>query len=218
MTIRPDLRRLVLRHAVLVPMMLATMVPAHADAEVKRTLNADGTVSMTYATPVDAYGAVIGLDLSKAATSAAPSVVQGASDVGGTAYAKVTISHLPDWMMWEKGAVNVSVDPSEASGKVGTTFSRTFSLSDGLAATLADTYQVAAGSQSWETDKSISVSLKETGTTLSLGTKATSDTPQLLPSLSARQQVAGNLSVTTSIADTGSTLNKSITAGFTHRW
>ncbi|MEP9353366.1 hypothetical protein ABLE93_07185 [Xanthobacter sp. KR7-65] len=211
-------RSAVLRRAALLPVLVLAVVPARAEGEAKRTLNADGTVSMTYATPVDEYGAVIGIDLSKAAGSVAPSVVQGAGDLGGTAYAKVTLAHLPDWMVWEKGAVNISVDPNDAHSKVATTFSRDIPLSGALAATLADSYQIANGSEAWATDKSLSLKLNETGTTFAIATRATSDTQQFLPSVSARQQLAGNLSVTAAIADTGSTLNRSITAGFTHRW
>ncbi|MDI4662840.1 hypothetical protein K9U40_00580 [Xanthobacter autotrophicus] len=206
--------------ALLVPVVLVAAVPARADSssETKKTLNADGSVSMTYWSAVEDIGTVFGMDLSKAAASAAPAVASGASDLGGTAYAKVTLSQLPDWLLWQKGTVNVSLDPNGATGKVATTLSRTVTLSSGLDATLADTYRVASGSETWETDKSVSLKLVETGTTFSLATKATQETPTLLPSLSAQQKVLGDVTVTTSIADTGSTLNKSITAGFSHRW
>ena len=193
--------------------------PAFADgSEAKTALKADGSTSLTYSTPVEDYGAVVGLDLSAAGSSVAPTVGQSADGLGGTAYAKVTVARLPDWMVWEKGTVNVSVDPNDAASKLATTFERTIPLTSGLAATLADTYQVKTGSQAWETDKSLSLKLTETGTTFAVATKATSTSSQLLPTVSAQQQLAPDLTVTTSVADTGSTLNKSITAGFTHRW
>lgn len=193
--------------------------PALADGtEAKTALKADGSTSLTYSAPVQDYGAVVGLDLSAAGSSVAPVVGQSADGLGGTAYAKVTVSRLPDWMVWEKGTVNVSVDPNDAASKLATTFERTIPLIDGLAATFADTYQVKAGSAAWEADKSLSLKLTEVGTTIAVTTKATSGSPQFLPTVSAQQQLAPDLTVTTSVADTGATLNKSITAGFTHRW
>lgn len=200
--------------------LLALAVPARAEIEsqARRTLNADGSVSLTYSTPVDELGTVFGLDLSRGATSAAPAVGTASGDIGGTAYAKVLLSRLPDWMVWEKGAVNVSVDPNDARSKVATTFSRSVTLTDGLAATLADTYQLASGSDAWETGKSVSLHVTDTGTTVSLAAKASSETSAFLPTLSAQQKLAGGVSVTTSVSDTGSSLNRSITAGFSHRW
>lgn len=217
MAVRRPLKRATILPALLLPVLAG--VPAHADGtEARSALKADGSTALTYSTPVQDYGAVVGLDLSAASSSVAPAVGQSADSLGGTAYAKVTISRLPDWMVWQKGTVNVSVDPNDAASKLVTTFERTLPLGSSLAATLADTYQVKAGSQAWETDKSLSLKLVDTGTTFALSTKATSDTPQLLPTLSAQQQLAPELTLTTSVADTGSTLNKSITAGFTHRW
>ncbi|MFG1349367.1 hypothetical protein [Xanthobacter autotrophicus] len=206
--------------ALLLPVLLCAAAPVRADggSETKKTLNADGSVSMTYWSAVEDIGTVFGMDLSRSATSAAPVVASGASDLGGTAYAKVTLAQLPDWLLWQKGTVNVSLDPAGATGKVATTFSRTVTLASGLDATLADTYRMASGAEAWETDKSVSLKLVETGTTFSLATKATQETPTLLPSLSAQQTVLGDITVTTAVADTGATLNKSITAGFTHRW
>lgn len=217
MAIRRPLMRSALLPALLSPLFAAA--PALADGtEAKTALKADGSTSLTYSTPVQDYGAVVGLDLSATGSSVAPTVGQSADGLGGTAYAKVTVARLPDWMVWEKGTVNVSVDPNDAASKLATTFERTIPLTSGLAATLADTYQVKAGSQAWETDKSLSLKLTDVGTTFAVSTKATSNSPQLLPTVSAQQQLAPDFTVTTSVADTGSTLNKSITAGFTHRW
>jgi len=208
------------RTALLLPVLVALAGPALADGQVvaKTSLNADGTTSMTYSSAVDDLGTVFGMDLSTAAASAAPVPAAGASDLAGTAYAKVSLRSLPDWMLWQKNTVNVSLSPTDARGKVATTFERTIPLVDGIDAVFADSYAVAGGAQAWETDKTVSLKLAETGTTFSLATKATQETPKLLPSVSAQQKLFGDVSVTTSLADTGSTLNKSITAGFSHRW
>lgn len=213
-------RTALLLPALILPGFMGLAAPALGGSagEAKRTLNADGTTSMTYSNPVDEFGTVFGLDLSKAAASAAPVPATGASDLAGTAYAKISVQNLPNWMLWQKSTVNLSVSPADATGKVATTFSRTFPVADGIDATLADTYAVAGGSDAWETDKSVSLKLVETGTTFSLATKASQDTPAFLPTLSAQQKLFGDISLTTSLADTGANLNKSITAGFSHRW
>lgn len=207
--------------ALLLPAALLAASPALADPTVaaKNTLNADGTTSMTYASAVDEFGAVFGMDLSAASVSAAPTTGSAAGTLGGTAYAKVNLSTLPDWLPWQKNSVKLSVDTSGATGKVATTFSRTFAVATGLDATLADTYAVtSATGDAWETDKSVSLKVVDTGTTFSLATKATQETPDFLPTLSAQQKVFGDFAITTSVADTGSALNQSITAGFSHRW
>lgn len=207
--------------ALLAPLTVALAAgPALADGKVeaKRTLNADGTTSYSYSSALDDLGAVFGMDLSRAASSAAPTVAAGASDLGGTAYAKFALPELPAWMLWQKSTVNLTIDPTDAHSKVGTTFSRTVSLGEGLDATLADTYKVNATTQAWETDKSLSLKLAETGTTFSLGARATADAPTLAPTLSAQQKVLGNINVTTSVAESGSSLTRSITAGFSQRW
>lgn len=205
--------------AALVLCLAAAPACADGQGEAKASLNANGTTALTYSTPPTDFGTVFGLDLSKAASSAAPASGASAGELGGTAYAKVSLNQLPGWMLWQTSTVNLSIDPSDARSKVATTFSRTVTLVGGLDATLADAYQVASGSEAWETAKSVSLRLVDTGTTLSLTGKATQDAPRaLLPTLSAQQKVFGDLAVTTSVADTGATLNKSITAGFTHRW
>ncbi|MFS8038503.1 hypothetical protein ACI7BZ_16370 [Xanthobacter sp. AM11] len=206
--------------AFLLPLALLAASPAAADPTVqaKRTLNADGTTSLTYSSAVDEIGTVVGMDLSAAAASAAPVAGTDASTLGGTAYARLNLAALPDWLVWQKSSVNLEVSPANGAGKVATTFSRSFTVATGLDATLADTYSVTSASDAWETDKTVSLKLVETGTTFSVGTKATQETPNFLPTVSAQQKLFGDISLTTSVADTGSTLNKSITAGFSHRW
>lgn len=208
------------RLSALLALLAVAPAPALADgqAEAKRTLNADGTTSYSYSSPLDDLGAVVGMDLSRAASSAAPALSAGASDLGGTAYARFALPDLPAWMLWQKGTVNLSIDPTDARSKLGTTFSRTVSLAGGLDATLADTYKVNAATQGWETDKSLSLKLIETGTTFSVGAHATHEAPSLAPTLSAQQKVLGAINVTTSLTESGSSLNRAITAGFSQKW
>jgi len=200
---------------------------AHAQSAVtaKRTLNADGTTSMTYVRDVSAFdleglATQVGLDMSAAKASAAPAPVAGAESVSGTAYAKVSLAALPDWLLWQKGAVNVAVSPTDEESRMGTTLSRSWTINDGLKAVVADSYELSrsGSSNGWQTDKTLSLANSNTGTTVSVGAHAADDTAGLLPSVSAQQKVVGNFQVTTTLADNGSDLNKSVTAGFTHRW
>ena len=103
---------------------------------------------------------------------------------------------------------------------MGTTLSRSWTINDGLKAVVADSYELSrsGSSNGWQTDKTLSLANSNTGTTVSVGAHAADDTAGLLPSVSAQQKVVGNFQVTTTLADNGSDLNKSVTAGFTHRW
>ncbi|MFG1480808.1 hypothetical protein V5F53_19435 [Xanthobacter sp. V4C-4] len=201
-------------------LLLATGAQAQSEMTAKRTLNADGTTSMTYAGDLSSLATQVGIDLSTTKTSAAPVAQPGTDTVSGTAYAKVTLAALPEWLLWQKGAVNVAVSPTEEESRVGTTLSRSWTINDGLKAELADSYQVgrSGATNGWQMDKSLSLQNIDTNTTFSVGARATDTSSRLLPSLSAQQKVIGDLHVTTTVADTGSDINKSITAGFSHRW
>jgi len=214
-----------MRHApaaVLTSAVLLAAGGAHAQTAVtaKRVLNADGSTSMTYSGEVSDLATQLGLDMSAARTSVAPAAQAGNDSVSGTAYAKVTLSALPDWLLWQKGAVNVAVSPTEEESRLGTTLSRSWTVNDGLKAELADSYQVGRSgtANGWQMDKSLSVTGLSTDTTVSVGARLTDEAQRLLPSVSAPQKVLGGIQVTTTVADTGSDINKSITAGFSHRW
>ncbi len=187
----------------------------------RQALNANGSTSMNYSTELSGLSTSFGLDMSAPAKSVVPQSVHGTEKVTGSAYARVSLSSLPDWLVWQKGAVNMVVNPTAEESRIGTSFSRTWAVNDGLKATLADSYSVAhnlSGTSSWKTDKSLSVKLEDTGTTLSIGASASDRSTQLQPSVTARQDIFGNLNVTTSVTDNGSTLDKSIRAGLSHRW
>lgn len=212
-----------IRHAPAAVLTSAVLLATGAHAQTvtaKRTLNADGSTSMTYSGEVSDLGTQVGLDMSAAKTSVAPVVQPGTDTVNGTAYAKVTLSALPDWLLWQKGAVNIAVSPTEEESRVGTTLSRSWTVNDGLKAELADSYQVGrtGTANGWQMDKSLSVTGLATDTTVSVGARLTDETQRPLPSISAQQKVLGGIQVTTTLADTGSDINKSITAGFSHRW
>lgn len=210
-----------IRHAPAAVLTSAVLLATAAHGQTaKRTLNADGTTSMTYSGEVSDLGTQLGLDMSTDKTSVAPVAQPGSDEVSGTAYAKVTLAALPDWLLWQKGAVNVAVSPTDEESKLGTTLSRSWTINDGLKAELADTYQLdrSGTDNGWQMNKSLSMTSVGTDTTLSVGASLTDEASRLLPSISAQQKVLGGLNVTTTVADTGSDINKSITAGFSHRW
>ncbi|WP_234049880.1 MULTISPECIES: hypothetical protein [unclassified Xanthobacter] len=212
-----------IRHAPAAVLTSAVLLATGAHAQsvtAKRTLNADGTTTMTYSGEVSDYGTLFGLDMSADKTSVAPVAQAGNDTVSGTAYAKVTLSALPDWLMWQKGAVNVAVSPTDEESRLGTTLSRTWTVNDGLKAELADTYQLdrSGSTNGWQMNKSLSMTSVATDTTFSVGARLTDEASRVLPSVSAQQKVLGGIQVTTTVADTGSDINKSITAGFSHRW
>ncbi|MGE4373055.1 MAG: hypothetical protein AB7E29_09185 [Xanthobacter sp.] len=214
-------RAVFLATAVVLPVFSAPALAGDMITTARHSLNANGSTSMNYSTQLEDMGAQIGLDMSAPGSSIAPQTVAGTANMTGTAYAKVSVSSLPQWLMWQKGAVNVKLNPTAEESKLSTSFSRTWTVNDGLQATLADSYEVAHNSSGagWSTDKSLSVKLEDTDTTLSVGAHASDSSQQFLGRVSARQKVFGNINVTASAAETSSDeLNKSITAGFTHRW
>lgn len=196
--------------------------PALADvtSQSKLTENKDGTTSLVFSNEVSDLGAKVGINVTEPAVDSLADPVAGQEGNSGSAFAKVTAKSLPDWMIWQKNTVDVSVSPADETSKVATTFSRTVTINPGVKATLSDTYAVSrTGSEdSWETDKTLSVKLEDTSTTFSVGTKAAEGTDHWMPSLSASQQIVEGFKVTTTVADTGDTLNRSVTASFTHRW
>lgn len=207
-------------------MLPALLVPLSANAgevvsSASRALNANGSTSMNYSTSLDELGATFGLNMSAPPASIAPQPVPGVDSVSGTAYARVSLSRLPEWLMWQNGAVNLVINPTAEESRIGTNFSRSWVVTDGLKATLADSYAVThrlSGDSSWKTDKSLSVKLENTGTTLSIATSVTDSAHNFQHRLSARQNIFGNLNVTTSLTDTGTSYDKSIRAGLSHRW
>ena len=142
-------------------------------------------------------------------------------------------------LIFDKTAIDARVDSGEANGKVGATLSRTVPLGSELSLIVRDQYSVTQSlhggaaastapqteptstmpSSAWNIDRSVSLKLGATGTTLSAGMATSSIDPQWHNKLSAEQKVFGLLSVTTSVSDPGTAAsNKSIIAGFKHTW
>ncbi len=195
---------------------------------VTRVTNTDGSAAVSVTSvPVWLEGARFGLDLSVAAATV--STVQPgrplpwavANTSAAAAWARMDVPVQAAFLPWTQSTVDMRLDPTQESGRLGTTFSRSWVVWDHITASFNDSYALtrsldqAAG---WETGKSVSLNLRDTGTVFSVATNLTSSDHAWLPSASAQQQLMGPLTLTTTVANTGSEISKSITAGFRHTW
>ncbi len=195
---------------------------------INREVKSDGSSSVNVSsTPGWLDGASYGVDMSLAAQPS--TTVQPAKPLPWTqpdsssaaAWAKVNVPTNTDVVPWSQTTVEMRVDPTQNQGKVGTTFSRDMKVTDHMTASVNDSYSMVRNSDNAsvvETGKSLSLKLDDFGTTFSVGATNTVGDKAWLPSASAEQKLIGPLSVTTSVADTGSEINKSITAGFKSKW
>lgn len=196
--------------------------------EITRTANADGSSAVSVAnTPVWLDGTKFGLDLSVAAASVAtvqpnkPLPWTATNTSSAAAWAKMSLPTQAEWLPWEQTTLDMRVDPTQDSSRLGTTFTRSWVVWDHVTASFNDSYAVTRNLDQgggWETGKSVSLDLKDTGTRVSVAANTSSSDHAWLPSATAQQQLLGPLSLTTSVANTGSEITKSITAGFRHTW
>jgi len=133
-------------------------------------------------------------------------------------------------LIYDKTEIGARLDQNDDNGRIAAVMSRTVPLGDELSLTLRDEYAVtqslspghnpnAGAAAAWSIDRSVRLSLGATGTTLSAGTATTSENGEWHNRLTAEQQIAGPLTVSTSVTDPGSGSSiKSITAGFKHTW
>ena len=218
----PDLFALMRRGGAFVSALMVCATPALADmsSQAKRSENKDGSSSMVFSNELADLGAEVGVSVSEPAVDELADPAAGQVGYTGSAFAKVTVKLLPDWMIWDKGALNVTLNPADEGGKVATTFSRTVDVMPGLKAVVADTYSFerTTSGEAWETDKSVSLKVEQTGTIFAVAAKASEDEVGWQPSVSAIQKLPGGLNLTTKVSDTGSEIDKSVMAGLTHRW
>lgn len=141
---------------------------------------------------------------------------QGSSDAA--AWARVSLPTGP--LFWDASSLTVRLDPLQAQRRVESAFSRDVPIAPQLKVGFADNYAfvMESGSQTWHTDKSVYMDVGATGTRLSLSAGLSSNDRTWLPSISAKQPLVGPVVLTTTVADTGTEINKSITAGFSRTW
>jgi hypothetical protein len=218
------------------PLRLPGGAGANSRFNWNKTDNADGSAKYSVNKPLAApWDAKIGADIS---------VAPSASDIGpirqwpasvpsagaGSAWANVAVPNF--------ATVELRAEPANDRDRVATRLERSLplgrSLSVTMQASLGVTEMVRTSSSAppttiacltppqsrvFDADKSLSLNILTTGTTLSAGSSANSGDPVMHNRLSAVQKIYGPLSVTGSFNDIGqATANKSITAGLNFGW
>ncbi len=212
---------------------LLTSAAGFAQAEdikttIVRTANTDGSAAVSVeSVPVWLDGTKFGLDLSLAAAPVGtvqpnrplPWTVTDTS--AAAAWARMSVPTQAQWLPWQETTLDMRVDPTQDSSRIATTFTRSWVVWDHVTASFNDSYALTRNLDQggrWETGKSVSLDLQETGTRLSVAANTNSSDHAWLPSASAQQQLLGPLSLTTTVSNTGTEITKSITAGFRHTW
>src|ERR1700722_11219692 len=137
----------------------------------------------------------------------AEKVTNGGSDPqsSGSAWAAITAPGVN--VIWDKTAVEARIDPSQEQSKLGTSLSKSLSLSDQYSLTLQNGYNViqqgivpvpgiiGRPSRSYETDQSAKLSIDDTGTSFSAGQTLSSADDRWLRRIGAEQKLFGGVSI-----------------------
>jgi hypothetical protein len=147
----------------------------------------------------------------------------------GSAWAAITAPGVG--AIWDKTAIEARVDPSQDQSKLGTSLSKSLSLSEQYSLTLQNAYNViqqgivpAPGLtgrtiRNHETEQSARLSIVDTGTSFSAGQTLSSTDDKWLRKIGAEQKLFGGVSISGSISETPlGTASKSISAGFKQSW
>jgi hypothetical protein len=147
----------------------------------------------------------------------------------GTAWAAVTAPGVAT--IWDKTSIEARVDPVQEQSKLGTSLSKSLSLSQQYSLTLQNGYNVIqqgfvptpgmAGhaTRNYETEQSAKLSITDTGTSFSAGQTLSSIDDKWLRKIGAEQKLFGGVSLSGSISETPlGTASKSISAGFKQSW
>jgi hypothetical protein len=147
----------------------------------------------------------------------------------GTAWAAVTAPGVAT--IWDKTSIEARVDPAQDQSKLGTSLSKSLSLSQQYSLTLQNGYNVIqqgfvptpgmAGhaTHNYETEQSAKLSITDTGTSFSAGQTLSSIDDKWLRKIGAEQKLFGGVSLSGSISETPlGTASKSISAGFKQSW
>lgn len=147
----------------------------------------------------------------------------------GAAWAAVTAPGVAT--IWDKTSIEARVDPVQEQSKLGTSLSKSLSLSQQYSLTLQNGYNVIqqgfvpapgmAGhaTRNYETEQSAKLSITDTGTSFSAGQTLSSTDDKWLRKIGAEQKLFGGVSLSGSISETPlGTASKSISAGFKQSW
>jgi len=146
----------------------------------------------------------------------------------GTAWASITGPGVP--RIWDKTAVDVSMDSGTDQGKVGTTLSRSLPLADNAySVTLQNAYRLtqpaptpltsAQESRTLEIERSARFSVNGTATSVIAGQTLSSTDEKWLGKVGAEQKLFGDITVNATVSETArGPANKALTAGFKTNW
>jgi hypothetical protein len=146
----------------------------------------------------------------------------------GTAWAAITAPGVAS--IWDKTAVEARLDPAQDQSKLGTSLSKSVTLSEQYSLTLQNAYNMIQlgvvptaltphATRNYETEQSAKFSISETGTSFSAGQSLSTTDDKWLRKIGAEQKIFGGVSLSGSISETPfGAANKSITAGFKQSW
>ncbi|MCS3446263.1 MULTISPECIES: hypothetical protein [Bradyrhizobium] len=148
---------------------------------------------------------------------------------GGSAWAAISTGGVAS--IWDKTSVEARVDPSADQSKVGTSLSKSVPLSEQYSLTLQNGYNliqqgvvpvpgiISHPSRSYDTDQSASLSVSDTGTSITAGQTLSTSDDRWLRRIGAEQKLFDGVTVSGSVGETsqGAT-NKSISAGYKRSW
>ncbi|QIG97403.1 MULTISPECIES: hypothetical protein [unclassified Bradyrhizobium] len=148
---------------------------------------------------------------------------------GGSAWASISAGGVAS--IWDKTSVEARVDPGADQSKIGTSLSKSVPLSEQYSLTLQNGYNViqqgvvpvpgiaSHPSRSYDTDQSATLSVNDSGTSITAGqTQSTSD-DKWLRRIGAEQKLFDGVTVSGSVGETSQgTTSKSISAGYKRTW
>jgi hypothetical protein len=144
----------------------------------------------------------------------------------GTAWASVTAPGVA--LIWDKTTVEARVDPSQDQGKLGTSLSKSLTLSEQYSLTIQNGYNMTqglaptagpAGRTTYATEQSAKLGITDTGTSFSAGQTLSTTDDKWLRKIGAEQKIVGGFNISGSIAETPLGIaNKSVSAGFKQSW
>jgi hypothetical protein len=144
----------------------------------------------------------------------------------GTAWASVTAPGVA--AIWDKTTVEARVDPSQDQGKLGTSLSKSLTLSEQYSLTIQNGYNMTqglapmagpAGRTTYAAEQSAKLGITDTGTSFSAGQTVSTTDDKWLRKIGAEQKIVGGFNISGSIAETPLGIaNKSVSAGFKQSW
>jgi len=154
----------------------------------------------------------------------------GLPQSGGSAWAALTAPGAAG--IWDKTAVEARVDPGSEQSKLGTSISKQVPLNGDTSVTLQNGYNVTQQgmtgvpglpsrptTRNYATDQSASLSLGDSGTSVTAGQTLSSSDDKWLRKVGAEQKLLDGVTVSGSVGETAQgTVNKSVSAGFKRSW